>query len=436
MPPHVLTSTVNILKSHGFLPVAVYGLAAFCGGAFGAVPVITNIVSPREYNLSVDPKANEAYTAHGVRIADFVISPALDTSIKYTDNVYADDINKEHDVIYTVRPSINIKSDFIRHEVSANFSAERGMYNDISSENYTDYMASVAARLDITGQTSLPFGVSYAKKHYTRESLDDLAGVEPTTFDLFKTSAGLVHLGQSIAIKILTDVERYVFDDTRTAIGVIRRGTQDRNQYSLFSSIGMAEKVVFAPFLYVNVKMVDYDERDVAGIDQDANNYEFGAGTIVNISDVTRAMFRAGHITRKPDDSRRNDFSDYTYAGDFIWSPSTLASFTLSGERSIQETYEAGSSARIDDRLTLAMNYELYANLFLKPYVGLYYSDYKGIDKEIQGYNAGLDATYKMNRNIWLSAAYRYITQDESGVVASNDDYNTNTYNLSLRMQF
>lgn len=394
--------------------------------------------TPGDEKLSIRTRMNPAYDPNGLRVGDFTFSPSITNSLRYTDNVYATDVGKVHDFIYAVRPELNIKSDFVRHEISAGFSAERGLYNDISSENYTDYTASLKGRIDITGQTSVPMNFSYQRSHYLRGSPDDRASRSPTVFDYIKAGTGIIHKGQTLVMKVLADAQRYIFEDNDAAAGPVDNSDRDRDELSLYTSIGLSEEGYFAPYIYSNLKNTDYDKsRDREGVNRDSNEYEIGIGTIASISDITRASFNIGYLNRDMADGKFDDLGALTYGFNFSWEPSPLVMFLLEGNRTTQESILSGASGSVVSDAGLTMDYELFPNVFLYPNISYQERDYEGIDKVVTSYRAGINGTYKMNQNLWLSVSYRYITQEDEGEDTNGEDtYDGNTYGISLKLQF
>jgi hypothetical protein len=257
-------------------------------------------------------------------------------------------------------------------------------------------------------------------------------------FDLFQTSAGLVHRGQRLAMKAIADFKRYIFENDRTETGFIDNAERNRDEYSLYGSIGMSEEGYIAPFIYSNLKSISYEiNSDRNGLNRDSDEYELGVGSIINFSDITKAAFNIGYLNRSFADNNLEDIGDLTYGINFSWEPSPLMMIVLEGNRTTRETFNTLSSASLATDLRLTVDYELFPNVFLKPNMGYLKEDYEGIDKILTGYNAGLTGTYKINQNFWLSMNYKYITQDEEGADAEGDDtYDSNTYGLSLKMQF
>lgn len=431
------TKSANTLNKNAFYAKSTVSTCLFLTLMTPSCVTWANVKTPGEENLSLLTPYHPEYEPQGLRVNDFIFSPSISTGTEYNDNVYATKVAQMHDYFFKIKPALNVRSDFVRHEISASISAERGLYHDLTGENYTDYSSMISGRLDITGNTSLPITASYDKLHERRGSPDDRAAAEPTKYDLAQTTLGIINQGQTLALKALAGLKRYIYKNGVGASGTIDNGDRNHDEYSLYTSIGAAEEAVFSPYLYSNVKQISYDRKvDNSGFGRNSMEYETGVGTLIHISDITRASFNVGYLNRNMDDATFSDISTFTYGLNLLWKPSTLASFLLEGKRSIEETTIAGSAATVNSSVKLSMNYELFPNIILTPSVSFLEQDYQEINKTIEGLTSGLGMTYKLNPNIWLTGSYQYTNQNESGSFGNSDEYNSNTYNLSLNLQF
>lgn len=406
---------------------------------FGFFPdAMANVKSPADESLSINTRYNPDYDPQGIPAKGFTLYPSITNAIKYSDNVYATSIDRIHDYLFTVRPELNIKSDFERHSMNANLFLEKAYYHDITSENYRDYGASINGQFDIVDGTYIPASINFRQEHVRRGSPDEQVSEEPTVYKMVEGTTGFVREGQNVAVKMMAGFKRFVFDNTVGLAGEIDNGDRDRNEYSLYTSVGMAEDAIIAPFIYGDIRDINYDRAfDDNGFNRDAFQYEMGIGTIVNLSDVTRLSFNIGRINRSMEDDQFSDINAMSYGVNLLWEPSTLASFLLEGDRTIEESTLDNISASINSSLRLSMNYELFPNLFVQPSAGYLEREYEGPDAgTLETIDAALQMTYKMNQNLWLTTSYRYINQDEKEPSPELESYESNNYSVSLKMQF
>ena len=430
-------SKYNYLKNNNFsdksllLAVLAASVAISAGNAYGKGGFANT-------QRSLSTRVNPAYEPQGLRAGDYILHSSITNGLVYNDNIYATEQDRKHDWLYRVNPEFSVRSDFIRHQFDAGFSFERGLYRDISEENYSDYTGFLNGRIDLTGQTNIPLTLSYTRQHVRRGAPDERRALSPTFYQLWDGTMGLVHEGQRLALKVIAGLKRMIFDNTVGSLGTIDNGDRDRSEYTLNTTFGFSPDMVFAPFLYSNLLMVDYDRAfDNNGLNRDSTQYEAGVGTIVNFSDITSATFTIGRLHRSPDDPTLDDINDFTYGVDLKWEPSTLATFRLSGDRSVQESTLPGVSNSVSSSLRLAMDYELFPNLIVSPSAGISEKDYKGTAGGRSVTKDGeLKFSYKMNQNLWIDASYQYTKQKEKEAAPDLESYKNNIYGVSLKLQF
>ena len=104
----------------------------------------------------------------GIRAGAFMVYPSLQTSVTYDDNIYADENNTTDDVIVTVRPEVQIVSQWARHQVSLLAGMSRLWYLDTHSQDQTNYDIALGGRLDVTSATVVDAEVGWAQLHENR----------------------------------------------------------------------------------------------------------------------------------------------------------------------------------------------------------------------------------------------------------------------------
>jgi hypothetical protein len=437
-PGLIRTIGSNFLEDRSFMAKSTGCLLLFFAAAFGSGAALGKVAPPSEKILSVITRTNPLSDPNGARVGDFIFSPSLTLSELYDDNIFARNTDIESDLITKIIPSLAIRSDFIRHAIGLTLRAEDARYRDNGEEDYTDYSARINGEVDVTGQTTMPFSLSFQRDHYDRGDPDETSTLDPTVFDIWDATLGLLHQGQTLTLRIIGGIKRYLFQGGRTLGGFITNADRDRDERTLYMSVGLSEDAILAPYIYSELTDITYQSgRDDAGFARGSSGYEAGVGAIINFSDVTRASFNIGYVDREYNDPRLSGIGDFAYGLNLIWQPSTLAAFTLEGKRTIEETTTPGASGRLSSTLRLSMDYELFPNLMVKPSISYRERETEGTNSLVKRVNAGLDLTYKMNQNVWLSTTYQYIDQKEKGSdEPTPDDYKSNVYGLSVKLQF
>ncbi|PZO88223.1 MAG: hypothetical protein DI626_02225 [Micavibrio aeruginosavorus] len=389
--------------------------------------------------LRLSTRVLPEYTPEGIRAGDFILFPSLTTAGGYTDNVYNTDSSRRSDRFASASPRMELKSDFARHALNAALFVERKLYARTPKENSTDYGGSLSGKIDVTGNSFVPLSFSYKRDHYDRSIEEERSGTTPTVFDLFETSGGVVHQGSHAAFKALGSVRRYIFKNSGAPSNFIKtdNSDRDRSEYGFYASLGIREDRLFAPFIYTNVRKIQYDhKRDNNGFNRSSAVREAGLGSVVNISDITKVSFNAGHINRSTSDSRLSNKDGLVYGLNLSWDPSPLTSVLLRASRGVSETISPSSPSVTYSDVNLSMNYELFPNLLIQPSAAYRKSDYDNIERTVERFSAGFDAIYKVNPSAWLTSSYQHANIIEDGADKVYGDRSKNTYMISLRMQF
>lgn len=390
----------------------------------------------RDSELSVRTRRAAAYDPHYIQMGEWTLAPSVETFTRYMDNVYATDNNKQEDFVYGVRPEVVLRSNFLTHQLNANFYVEDGNYNKIKEEDYTDYGADVSARYDVYPGMAIPLVLGYSQNHSRRDEPEDRTSIDPAVYKVTKGQTGVRLTGDFLEINARAGFQNVTYEDTTSFAGTpVDNSSRARTIYTNNVKVGFPQEAMIAPYVYGTVQSTRYDrDRDIFNISRDSRDVEGGVGSYFNFTDVLRSSLETGYVRREFDDSSLDPVGALTCSVNLNWDATTLASFALTGDRSIRET-ATSSSSQIQTTIGLGMIYELAPNIILKPAIGYLQRDYQQSDNKIKAYTADMEGLYKINPNIWASLKYRGISQDEDNSSAGNGSYDGNTITLSLKFQ-
>ncbi len=393
----------------------------------------------REQELSVRTRRSSSYDPQNIRMGEIIFAPSIETYTTFSDNVYGRSDNEREDIILGIKPELKIRSDLPLHQINARFYADDANYKKLKEEGYTDYGSEFDGRFDVYPGFAIPLSLSYGQQHSGRDDPDERISAEPTIYRLLQGRTGLRLTGDFIEINALTGFERYKYDDTVSFSGAtIDNSSRDRDVFANTLSLGFPQTSIIAPFVYISHKMTSYDQEvDAFNISRGSDETETGIGSIFNFTPVTRSTFRIGQVTHNFDDPRADEIKTLTYSADLNWDASTLAAFSLSGSRGVEEVF-LNSGAKIQTAFELGMTYELAPNILARPSIGY-------IEKEFEEFSegkttavvGGMELTYKLNSNVWTTLQYNGIsekTESNPGGVGA-DGYDKNTITLSLKLQ-
>ena len=124
-------------------------------------------------NVPVTARPRPDYDPLGIRAGGFLIYPSTSVSGSYNDNILATNDDEEDDFIFTVSPEIAVRSNFPRHSLNFAVRSDVGRYVDHTDEDFWDFGAAMAGRLDITRNNRLTAAVNAGREHEDRDDPDD-----------------------------------------------------------------------------------------------------------------------------------------------------------------------------------------------------------------------------------------------------------------------
>ncbi len=364
--------------------------------------------------------------ALGIHAGSFFIFPSIRQNITYDDNIFSSDGNEQSDVIYSVLPSVNVRSDWNQHSLNFSAGADIGVYFEDSDENYQDYRASVAGTVDVTKSTRVRASGSYNHLHESRGNPDDVGGVNPTELDQFRAGLSGTHRFNRVAVTAGGTFEHIDYDDARTALGGnVNNDDRDRNVFTPALEVGYQIVPQYVAFIRGEGRVVRYRQSiDDNGFNRDSDGYSILGGAKIDITDVIFGDVFAGYRRRNYDDPAFSSTDGFVIGSDIKWNPTRLTTVGLNLNRRIVETARIASSGYVSTAVGARVDHELLRNLVLNAFFGYRRDDYEEISREDDNYRAGVGANYAMNRHFILNAGY--VFRNRSSTVAGND-YTQNT---------
>ena len=411
---------------------AVAPVAAPAVQTFGFASVET-LPEPPESQEKV-AKGTKSFS--GIEIGSLRLLPELTVSGMYDDNIYATRTDTVGDRILHLFPSLELKSNWSKHNFGLNLGADIARYDKYTDEDFEDYWGSANGRYDVTEALNLFGGISYSREHEERGSPEDQNGIEPTIF--YSQAA---HLGSEIKINKLSfrfggTYEALDFDDVDTTAGLtINNDDRDRELLGAGARVGYgwSEDVqIFAQYIYDDRQ---YDnKRDDNGYRRDSDGYELAAGLKYIMKPALSAELYAGTLHQEYADDRFSTVRKPDFGAQVTWLPSPVAKISGVIERSIEETTIIGSSGYLETRYALDVGYNLTRNTSFHSHLQFSEDDYQEISREDKNIEAGFGLQYDLSKNLFLGADYSFSHRNSNvdGDSPDSNDYYRHQFMVSL----
>lgn len=375
----------------------------------------------------------------GLRVGSFNFLPRLEAGATYDTNVFATENNRRDDYIWTVRPRLEIRSDFSAHALNFTASANAGRYQEYSHENYTDYLFQTDGRYDFSKSGSLDGQVYHRQNHEGRGDIDSLSGyAEPVVYRTTGGEAGYTQRFNRVRTRLSGSANYYEYDDVAlNGGGVARQNDRDRWEYAGVARVGYEFLDGYETFLQGTYSWNRYRrDTDFGGFKRDSDGYQVVAGISTDLTGLITGEFYAGYLGRNYDDSRLKDFNGLALGGRVNWAVTQLTAVTGSVSRQVRETSASQGTGRASSYnrtvVALGVDHELLRTLLLNARAQYRNDDFNGISRKDNIYTLGAGATYQVNRYLYLTGGY---THERRNSDAAGLDYSDNLVYLRVGAQ-
>ncbi|MBX6323935.1 MAG: outer membrane beta-barrel protein, partial [Rhodospirillaceae bacterium] len=401
------------------------------------------IEEPTEDVSYVEPERGETVASRvrpelepfGVRVGSFLFFPWVTGEEEFNSNIFATPDDEKSDLIHHVEPGFILDSNWNRHRLTLRADADLGFYTDNDSEDFKDYRAGVAGRLDVMRGAYLTGSADYKHLHEERSSPDDVGGSEPTEFDDIALRAAYVQQFGRFRARLLGSFDALDFQDVPAGGG----GTidnDDRDRYEAEGTLRVGYEIVpdYETYVQGSYNMRDYQRAlDDNGFNRDSHGFAADAGVEVDFGGILFGDFFVGYRQQEYSDPAFDTIDGLDAGATLTWNVTPLTTVVGTVKRSIGETIQSGSAGYTGTELDLSIDHELLRNLILGLDVTYINRDYDGIDRSDDVYQAGIDANYMMNRNIYVTASYQY-TDRRSTV--GDAEYSQHIALVGLKLQY
>lgn len=397
-----------------------------------AVVVISSIAAP-----AVAQQTPPAFDPQGVRVGGFIVSPSIELSEEYNDNVLTADDGELDSFITRIAPELMVRSDFSRHAVSLEAGAEAALFHSSSDDNYLDYFTRFRGRADVTRETRVDTMIGYVHGSEARGDVDSINGAEePTEFDEFRFDLSGEYKGGKIRLRPFGGLQYRAYEDTDLLSG----GSADESDRDRWRKEGGAEVGYeflrgYEAFVRGSFYDVDYDDslRRNGDPNRDSDGFRGLAGVNVDLTRLIEMSAGFGYETRNFKSDFYDDYDGFTANVDFNWFVTRLTTVRAGLNRDLRETTLRDASHREATDGVLAVEHELLRNLTLEAALGYGVDDYKNDFRSDDLYTIGVGMEWVPMRNVAVEAQYRFTNLDSN---ESGEDYNLNQIFVGVRYAF
>lgn len=421
------------------LDVSLGVLAALTFGAWAMPAVAQNSGDnfDRDRNVSVRDRPKPEYDAGGIRMGGFWLHPEVTLGAEFNDNIFAVENNAQDDVIYSVKPELNLRSNWTTHELSFSLAAPSRFYRDFDQNNHTDVLASADGRLDVYRDLYVHGGLSYGDLAEPLSSSPTFLPLsEPISYTRWSGNVGVVKAFNRLRVsgqvrQTESDYDDGVYFDLTPA----EQDDRDRTVTEYGARLDYALSPMTALFVAVGANSRDYRlDPPGAPVNRDSSGYETLVGANFDLTRLVRGEIGVGYLTQDYDDTNVGETSGLAVRTRVEWYPDDLVTVTFGAAREVADAGAVGASSYIANNASVSLDYEWRRNIVLGVRADYSLDDYTGIDREDRRWDAVLSADYLVNRGVALFAELGHYEQDSQGAQFGRD-YDINRAVIGVRLR-
>jgi hypothetical protein len=370
----------------------------------------------------------------GVRAGAFILKPAIEVSSGYDSNPgRIQDGSGSRTTV--VAPELQIKSDWSRHEVSANLKGNYSWYHDLPSFNRPMVDLKANGRLDISSHTHADFEGRFVHTTDTPGNPNNPTDIAtPPAYNKYGASAGATHRFNRVELTAKGDADRLVYSDASLNDGTpLSLADRNYNQYggTLRGSYEMLPGV--KPFVEGGMDTRVHDlTTDYSGVQRDSDGRSIKVGTTFELTRKLTGEASVGYLTRSYKDPTLSDLKGMTADASLVWAATPLTTATLTAKSTVDETTITGVSGILKQDAGVQIDHSFRRWLIGTAKFGYGIDDYQGDGRKDQRYTASAALTYKLTRELQLKGEFRreWLTSNVPG-----QDYTANIVMFGLRLQ-
>ena len=399
--------------------------------------------------VTVATRQHPEYDAQGVRLGTFVITPVLQESVGYDDDVTGTRDAKGSALIET-NASVNAAGGWSDTRFAGALSVDDYEYLQQSNQGFTNWTAALGGSHDF-GRDTLSIGYTHLNLNQTPRDLD-VPGLNQTiAYRVDDLRANYhVDLGRFF-VQPGIDVSYYNFDNGTVGGQAYPQAYRDRVTISpeLVGSYEFATRRRVVVIL--RDTQSDFDQSPPGQPRQNFNDAAVLGGVAYDADGIIGFRLLAGYEERSfAASSAYKMVQAPIVEGSATWTPTGLTTVTGTAARYIEDSAAEATVGYTETALKLQVDHEYLRNVILSAHGAYYLDDYSKAANGTGGGNqsyftGGVGASYALNRNVRLAADYTYSTRDSSsnGAVSPQgfltngevfgSNYSENTFRLTLR---
>lgn len=388
------------------------------------------LLSPRLAGAqAVEPKVQTPIdlflpeSSPGVRIAPtLLLRPSAEATVLYDTNIYNQETNGRSDALAIAKPGIQLATDWARHLLKLDATAEIRRYFSITSENSEQWQVGGLASLDLANRTKFDVSAAIARRIELRGTAGDAFNTDrPVHFIEKRVAAEIARTGGRLELIGGGSIARLDYGDASLAgvpidlsgRDVVVRQAHVRANYRLGPKLGL--------FGDLSGNQVDYARNP--GVSRNSSGYGVLGGWRYQVSALLDAEVAAGYIRQTFKDPLLRPVSGFNYAVTLNWTPTPRWKVTAAGHRSIDPGPLANVPAIVRSNFDLKVQRAVSDKVLVELNSGFLRESYRGLVRNDNRYFGQVAVSYRLSDRLLASVVGGYRRQDSTAPGRSYDGF-------------
>jgi hypothetical protein len=359
----------------------------------------------------------------GIRWGSLLIHPSVRTGVIYGSNIFATPQNPQHDLAVVASPGVVVRWETPTAGVKADIGADIYRYSRFSSQDRIDAHARVNTRREIARDLVFETAFAAARRHEVPGDASAPRDTkEPVPYHNLQGEAIITKTFNRFGIGVGAGVRNLTYEDVES----IQGGTLDqtwRNGTILTATVKPFYELSPGYRVFSRLRANTCYFAGVCYRNRDSEGYDVRAGVDFALTPLIFGSVEAGYLSQSYDNPLIGPVDGISGGAKLTWLATPLMTVSLFADRAVAETAQQDVEARLDTKVGLKLDYELFRNLIISGGAEYTNQDFAGSIREdnVVKFSVGFD--YLMNRSIEFGARYDYIDRSSTDPIYSYDSH-------------
>ena len=381
--------------------------------------------------IGAAPALREEKNEQGLPVGAFTLLPRLELSGAYDDNIFLLNHGKLDDALFTVEPSVELRSGWLNNSLNLRADSIHTRYASHPVNDTDQYKFDGDGSVTIMRDWIFSGSASYGHLILPRGTPEDEETFGRFIFnDVTSGSGGIAYRAHRLLLSGRGSTTRLHYEDIREPGGRVDQSFRDHRLDSISARVDYEISQSGSLFVSYTPDRYVYD-HDRPELDRSSTGYTVLGGFNAEITRLIKGEVGLGYLKQNFKSASFASFAGFSYQADLSYAPTPLTTLRLQADRSLINSGLPQVPGVRNSRGALTVEHELTARLTLQATVEHDHDRFRGIARTDDRLYVSVSGHLLLRKFLSLVPFYKY--QQRS----TNDDepfgrYHDNRAGLSL----